>query len=75
MNYQNKKPLTKFKQHLKVVTWNYIDYVYSYSSAIAKIDWNMNQIIQIRWWNPNQVKHINYIAKHYNLKIRHEQEG
>ena len=58
------KKLPKYKQNLRII--NGTD-VYSYSTRVAKIkDDNLHVF---GWWSPTTSKHINYVARHYNLKI------
>ena len=60
----NMKKLPKYKENLRII--NGTD-VYSYSTRVAKIvDDNLHVF---GWWSPTTSKHINYVARHYNLKL------
>ena len=56
--------LPKYKENLRII--NGTD-VYSYSTRVAKI---VDDAIHVfGWWSPTTSKHINYVARHYNLKV------
>jgi hypothetical protein len=59
----------KYKQNLKVVTWDGSDYVMSYTTRVAKIDYGNSQLIQLGYWSMTTQKHINYAAKKLNLEL------
>lgn len=63
------RTLDKYKQNLKIVLWNGSDYVMSCNSAVAKIDYRTNQLIQLGYRSMTKQKHINYIAKKLNLEL------
>jgi len=56
--------LPKYKENLRII--NGTD-VYSYSTRVAEI---VDDAIHVfGWWSPTTSKHINYVARHYNLKV------
>tara|TARA_R110000744_G_C18916895_1_gene511329 strand:+ start:154 stop:366 length:213 start_codon:yes stop_codon:yes gene_type:complete len=65
----NMKKLPKYRENLRVV--NDID-VYSYSTRVAQIKGNELHIYG--WWSPTTSKHINYVARYYNLKKRNQDD-
>ena len=56
--------LPKYKENLRII--NGTD-VYSYSTRVAQIKGDKLHVYG--WWSPTTSKHINYVAKHYKLKI------
>ena len=60
----NMKKLPKYKENLRII--NGTD-VYSYSTRVAQI--KDEELHVYGWWSPTTSKHINYVARHYNLKI------
>jgi len=60
----NMKKLPKYKENLRII--NGTD-VYSYSTRVAEI--KDEELHVYGWWSPTTSKHINYVARHYNLKI------
>ncbi len=55
--------LDKYKENLRII--NNTD-VYSYSTRVAQIKDDKLHIFG--WWSSTTSKHINYVAKYYNLK-------
>ena len=53
--------LDRYKQNLKIID----DKVYSYRTHVATIEYP--NLIQHGWWSVTTQKHINYVAKEYNL--------
>ena len=41
--------------------------VYSYSTRVAEI--KDDELHIFGWWSPTTSKHVNYVARYYNLKI------
>jgi len=60
----NMKKLPRYKENLRVI--DNTD-VYSYSTRVAQI--KDDELHVYGWWSPTTSRHINYVAKHYNLKI------
>ena len=58
------KKLPKYKENLRII--NGTD-VYSYSTRVAQIKGDKLHVYG--WWSPTTSKHINYVAKHYKLKM------
>ena len=59
----NMRKLPKYKENLRII--NGKD-VYSYSTRVAQI--KDEELHVYGWWSPTTSKHINYVARHYNLK-------
>lgn len=53
----------KYKENLRVLG----NEVWSYSTHVATIDGN--KLHQLGYWSMTTQKHINYVAKEYNLKL------
>ena len=62
----NMKKLPKYKENLRII--NGTD-VYSYSTRVAQI--KDEELHVYGWWSPTTSKHINYVARHYNLSLIH----
>ena len=60
----NMKKLPKYKENLRII--DDTD-VYSYSTRVAQIKGDVIHVFG--WWSPTTSKHINYVARHYNLKV------
>lgn len=65
----------KSKENLSVVTIDNVDYVKSYNTLVAKIDWSNSNLILIPWniagrsSSPTTSRHINFVAREYKLSI------
>jgi hypothetical protein len=57
------KQMDKYKQNLRIEN----GYVLSYNTIVAKIEGK--NLIQMGWWSKTTQKHINYVAKEFNLII------
>jgi hypothetical protein len=57
------RKLPKYKQNLTINE----NYVWSYSTIVAKIDGN--DLRQLGYWSQTTQKHINYVADYYNLNL------
>ena len=53
----------RYKQNLKQQG----DKIYSYDTHVATI--KGNELHQLGWWSVTTQKHINYVAKQYNLTL------
>ncbi len=53
----------KYKQNLRVIGSN----VFSYDTHVATI--KGTELHQLGYWSMTTQKHINYVAKEYNLKL------
>jgi len=59
----------KYKQNLRVVNWNGADYVMSYTTRVAKIDYATKTLEQLGYWSMTTQKHINYAADQLGLDL------
>ena len=59
--------MDRYKKNLRVEG----DNVYSYDTHVATIDEQAKQIIIHGWWSATTYRHINYVAKEYNLEQRY----
>lgn len=59
----------RYKQNLRVVNWDGADYVMSYSTRVAKIDYETNTLNQLGYWSVTTQKHINYAADQLGLTL------
>jgi len=57
--------LEKYKQNLQVIN----NEVFSYNTKVAIINDNDKTLQQLGYWSMTTQKHINYIAKEFNLKL------
>ena len=57
----------KYKQNLRLVIIEGIQYVQSYQTLVAKVEGE--NLIQLGWWSVTTQKHINYAAKEMNLNL------
>jgi hypothetical protein len=57
------RTLPKYKQNLRI---NGSD-VWSYTTIVAKIEGNT--LKQLGYWSMTTQKHINYVAKYFNLTL------
>ena len=55
--------MKKYKQNLNVINQN----VYSYNTHVATIQGNT--LKQLGYWSMTTQKHINYVAKEFNLTL------
>lgn len=63
------KTFDRYKQNLK----QYENKIYSYDTHVATI--HEDALIQHGWWSVTTQKHINYVAREYNLPIIEMDEG
>lgn len=59
----------KYKQNLRVVNYDGADYVMSYSTRVAKIDYGTSELKQLGYWSVTTQKHINYAAVQLGLAL------
>ena len=59
----------RYKQNLKVVNFEGSDYVMSYTTRVAKIDYASGTLNQLGYWSMTTQKHINYAAKELGLDL------
>ena len=62
--------LPKYKNNLTLVkAKDGQDYVKSYETLVARIDWKLQTLEVLGYWSTTTSKHINYAAQYCNLKI------
>ena len=57
------RQLNRYKQNLRILG----NQVWSYTTHVATIDGN--NLLQLGYWSMTTQKHINYVAKEYNLNL------
>jgi len=57
--------LEKYKQNLKVIGKD----VFSYNTKVGEINFEAGSLKKLGWWSVTTSKHINYVAKEFNLII------
>jgi hypothetical protein len=66
----------RYKMNLRIVQHDGEDYIYSYSTRVAKIDYATRTAVVSRWYSVTTSKHINYACKELGLQpIIKEQEN
>ena len=65
LNNMKIKKLDKYKQNLTII--NGTD-VYSYTTKVAEI--KGDELHVFGWWSQTTSKHINYVAREFNLEIQ-----
>ena len=57
----------KYKQNLSIVTWDGNDWIQSYSTRVAKINYG-NRTAEVQgYWSMTTSKHINYACQQLGL--------
>jgi hypothetical protein len=66
----------RYKENLSVIEFEGSDYVLSYTTRVAKIDYKNGTLLQIPnpknlsgKWSMTTQKHINYVASEYRLDL------
>lgn len=59
----------KYKQNLKVIDVAGTEYVQSYTTAVARIDHEAKEVIELGYWSMTTTKHVNYVAAQYGYRI------
>tara|TARA_B110000240_G_C13049099_1_gene262524 strand:+ start:266 stop:475 length:210 start_codon:yes stop_codon:yes gene_type:complete len=59
----------RHRQNLCVIQWNGADYVMSYTTRVAKIDYSNKTLNQLGWWSVTTQRHINYAADQLGLTL------
>ena len=59
----------KYTRNLSVVHKEGHDYIKSYDTIVAKIDYDKRTIEVSKWYSMTTSKHINYAAKQLALKV------
>jgi hypothetical protein len=57
------RELNRYKQNLRILG----NQVWSYTTHVATVDGN--NLLQLGYWSMTTQKHINYVAKEYNLNL------
>ena len=63
------RTFAKYKQNLRVANYDGADYVVSYTTRVAKIDYGKGELIQLGYWSVTTQKHINYAANQLGLNL------
>lgn len=63
------RTFNKYKQNLRVVNYEGSDYIMSYTTRVAKIDYLTREVLQLGWWSVTTQKHINYAADQLGLSV------
>lgn len=58
----------RYKQNLAIVKDGDQDYIYSYTTKVAKIDYAKGTAEILGWWSVTTSKHINYACKQLGLQ-------
>lgn len=58
----------RYKQNLSIITTNEGDFIQSYTTKVAKIDYATNTAKILGYWSMTTSKHINYACKELNLQ-------
>lgn len=62
------KTFSKYKENLCVVNVNGADYIKSYNTLVAKIDYDNKVAEVLGYWSKTTAKHINYACKELNIE-------
>lgn len=68
MKTQGRK-FAKYNENLSVINYDGADYVVSYDTRVARIDYDTNELLQLGYWSMTTQKHINYAAKELGLSL------
>jgi hypothetical protein len=63
------RTFNKYKQNLKVVNYDGSDYIMSYTTRVARLDYIKKEAVQLGWWSVTTQKHINYAADKLGLSV------
>ena len=63
------RKFNRHKQNLCVIQWDGNDYVMSYTTRVAKIDYVNETLNQLGWWSVTTQRHINYAADQLCLQL------
>ena len=59
----------RYSQNLRLVERDGINYVQSYSTLVAVINYSERTLTQIGYWSMTTQKHINYVADELCLEL------
>lgn len=62
----------KYTANLSIVHYDGHDWIQSYSTRVAKIDYNTRTAYVSQWYSMTTSKHINYACKQLGLKQEHK---
>lgn len=57
----------KYKQNLSIITTNDGDFIQSYTTKVAKIDYETKTAKVLGYWSMTTTKHINYACNELGL--------
>ena len=63
------RTFNKYNQNLKVVNYDGSDYIMSYTTRVARLDYIKKEAVQLGWWSVTTQKHINYAADELGLSV------
>jgi hypothetical protein len=61
----------KYKQNLSVVNHDGQDWIQSYRTRVAKIDYGTRTANVVGYWSMTTTKHVNYACKELGLQPNH----
>jgi hypothetical protein len=67
------RKFAKYQQNLSIVHWDGNDYIMSYTTRVAKIDYETRTAKVLGYWSMTTSKHINYACKQLGLTKIDEQ--
>jgi len=65
----------KYQQNLSIVYKDNTDWVQSYDTLVAKINWEDRTAELQGWWSSTTSKHINYACKQLGLTVTKKDEN
>jgi hypothetical protein len=57
----------KYRDNLSIIHFDGADYIQSYTTRVAKIDYKNRTALVLGYWSQTTSKHINYACKELNL--------
>lgn len=60
----------KYQMNLRIIYKDGVDYIQSYDTLVAKIDWDEREAIVNEWYSVTTSKHINYACKEMGLSVK-----
>ena len=57
------RKFNKYTDNLGIVYYQGTDWITSYGTKVAEIDYDNRQVIIREWWSQSTSKHINYATK------------
>jgi len=71
METANKK-FDRYKKNLSIVNIEGVEYVKSYDTLVAVLDHKTETMYMLGWWSKTTSKHINYVVKELNYKLKNK---